>query len=224
LKAIIFDLDGTLVDSAPDIHAATEKMLQEIGQPVLSLETVTSFIGNGVPKLVERVIAARGLGTRFDADDLLARFMRHYAAAATEKTRLYPHVAEALQMLGDDGYALGLCTNKPKAPTALVLEAFDLARFFDVVVCGDTLPVKKPDPAPLQLAIERLGATGSVYVGDSEVDAATAKAAAIPFALFTEGYRKSDVSDIPKTYSFSDFAELGVVIDKVFVAQALPKP
>ena len=208
MNAIIFDLDGTLVDSAPDIHAASERLLIQLGYSPLSLETIISFIGNGVPKLVERVMQARGLYAEHEAQDLVAQFMRHYAAAATEKTTLYPHVVPALEALKGAGIALGVCTNKPQAPTHAVLKAFELTKYFDVVIGGDTMPVKKPDPAPLQRAFEDLQATRKLYIGDSDVDAQTAERAGVPFALFTEGYRKSDISDLPHAYRFDDFSTL----------------
>jgi len=211
MNAIIFDLDGTLIDSAPDIHAASEKLLTELGYPPLSLETIISFIGNGVPKLVERVMDARGLHAEYNLPDLVAKFMTHYEAAATEKTTLFPHVLAALDALKGAGVAMGVCTNKPQAPTHAVLQAYDLAKYFDVVIGGDTMPVKKPDPVPLLRAFEDLGAARKLYVGDSDVDAQTAENAKVSFALFTEGYRKSGVSDLAHAYRFDDFSALEAI-------------
>ncbi|WP_349252175.1 phosphoglycolate phosphatase [Actibacterium sp. MT2.3-13A] len=214
MRAVIFDLDGTLIDSAPDIHAAANRMLAEIGQEALSYDAIRGFIGNGVPVLVERIMRARGLGAEGHAA-LLDIFMRHYNADPATLTRLYPNVRGVLEGLADGGARLGLCTNKPEGPTREILKIFDLDRLFEVVVGGDTLPVKKPDPAPLQAAAQALGRERSVYVGDSEVDAETAARAALPFALFTEGYRKSPVAELRFDAAFADFTDLPGIVARL---------
>jgi phosphoglycolate phosphatase len=106
------------------------------------------------------------------------------------------------------GHPLGVCTNKFHAPTLQVLKALDLMRFFDVVIGGDSLPQRKPDPAPLIAAFDALGAGRRLYIGDSEVDAETAAQAKIPFGLFTRGYRKTPVEQMAKTFAFDDYAAL----------------
>jgi len=207
MTSIVFDLDGTLVDSAPDIHAAANRMLSDEGLAPLDLETVTSFIGNGIPNLVGLLMRARGISA--DRHSVMVeRMMDHYSARATELTRPYPGVPQALERLRSAGYRLGVCTNKFKAPAVQILNALDLGQFFDVVVGGDSLSVKKPDPAPLRLAFERMGDGIHAYVGDSEVDAETAQAAGVAFALFTEGYRKSPADTLPHTFLFNDFNDL----------------
>ena len=214
MRAVIFDLDGTLIDSAPDIHAAANKMLAEVDEGALSYETIRSFIGNGVPVLVERIIAAQGINAGRHPE-LLEIFMRHYNADPATLTKLYPNVRAVVESLAAEGARLGVCTNKPEGPTREILRAFDLDRLFDVVVGGDTLPVKKPDPAPLRRAVEALGRELTVYVGDSEVDAETASRAALPFALFTEGYRKRPVEELAFDATFADFAELPGILARL---------
>ena len=211
VTAIIFDLDGTLVDSAPDIQAAANRMLKAERCKPLDLATITSFIGNGLPKLVERVMAARDLDPARHGY-LTARVSGFYATASSELTALYPGVRAALEHLHGEGHALGLCTNKPEEPARAILADFGLAHLFDAVIGGDTLEVKKPDAAPLHAAAEALGEARVIYVGDSEVDAATAKAAAVPFVLFTEGYRKSPITEIRHDVAFADFANLPALI------------
>ena len=122
-----------------------------------------------------------------------------------------PAYAAALDRLAAGGHRLGLCTNKPEAATRMILDAFDLTARLQAVVCGDTLPVKKPDPAPLRLAFRELEAESGLYVGDSEVDAETAERAVRPFALFTGGYRKTPVEAIRHDRNFADFAELPAI-------------
>ncbi|MFN7225448.1 MAG: phosphoglycolate phosphatase [Paracoccaceae bacterium] len=208
---IVFDLDGTLIDSAPDIHAAVARMLADEGQAALDLATITSFIGNGLPKLVERVIARVGMDLA-DHTRLTKATLDHYNAASSDLTRPYPGVLAALSALQQAGHAMAVCTNKPVAPARAILRDLGLEPFFASVIGGDSLTVTKPDPAPLHACIAALGGGWTVYVGDSEVDAATAAAAAVPFVLFTEGYRKSAVADLPHHATFSDFQTLLAVL------------
>lgn len=204
---IAFDLDGTLVDSAPDIHAVANKVLAEEGLAPLSLAQARGFVGRGASHFVAQMRAAYGLADG-DHDRLLASFMRHYEGAVA-LTQLYPGVRSALEELLGEGHQLVLCTNKPEAPTRIVLDHFDLAGYFDAVVGGDTLPVRKPDPAPLQEAFARVAAGPSrLFVGDSEVDAETGQAAGVPFVLFTEGYRHSEVEDLPQLARFDRYSAL----------------
>ncbi len=207
-RAVVFRLDGTLIDGAPDIHAAAARLLAGEGRAALPLPVIRSFIGNGVPTLVERVIAAAGLEPA-DHPRLTGRFMEFYDAAPADLTRPFPGVPEALAVLAAEGFALGLCTNKPESATRGVLAALDLDRF-EVLVCGDSMAVRKPDPSVLEETFHRLGADG-VYVGDSEVDAETAERAVRPFALFTGGYRKTPVAAIRHDRSFDDFADLPAI-------------
>lgn len=205
VKAIIFDLDGTLIDSAPDIHAAVNRTLAETGDGELPLDTIRGFIGNGVPVLIERVIAARGLDPARQAA-MVETFMRHYEADPATLTTLFPGVKDAVEQFRDEGWAMGVCTNKPEAVSRAILDRLGIGPYFGTVVGGDTLDVKKPDPAVALAVKERLGATVAVYVGDSEIDAECAWKAGMRFALFTEGYhRADDVDDIPQDARFSDF-------------------
>ncbi|TDL91364.1 phosphoglycolate phosphatase [Meridianimarinicoccus aquatilis] len=210
--AVVFDLDGTLIDSAPDLHAAGSQMLTEFGAAPVTPAQTRSFIGNGVPTLVERLMGAAGLGSDPSQHAAcLAAFTRHYEASPTANTTIYPGVLAALDDLEAAGWTLGICTNKPEGPAVTILRAFGLLDQMKVVVGGDTLPVKKPDPAPLFHAFDALPDGPRLYVGDSEVDAGTAQAAGIRFALYSEGYRKTPVADIPHDHAFADFAALPAI-------------
>ncbi|MDO9199999.1 MAG: phosphoglycolate phosphatase [Pseudotabrizicola sp.] len=215
---VIFDLDGTLIDSAPDIHAAVNRTLAEVGADPLTFDTVRSFIGNGVSVLTERVIAARALPQPHA--DLLAIILRHYNADPATLTVLYPNVRETLTALAKAGHALGICTNKPEGPTRAILAAFGMDHLFAAVYGGDSLPVHKPDPAPLLAAMAALGGGATVYVGDSEVDAETAARAGLSFAIFTEGYRKTPMADLPHDMAFDDFALLPGIVAQLMAMHA----
>ena len=206
--SVIFDLDGTLIDSAPDIHATANRVMTARGHAPFTPEEVRSFVGRGAPVLVARLMAARQCpveGPEYDA--VLAEFLECYEGAVA-LTTLYPHVLTALRDLAAGGARLGICTNKPLAPTQAVLRHFGMADLFGCVLGGDSLAVRKPDPAPLLAAAAQLGGGPAVFVGDSEVDAETAERAGLPFLLFTEGYRKALVSALPHAAAFADFRDL----------------
>ncbi len=215
MKSVIFDLDGTLVDSAPDIRAAINQMLANEGQTGLDLPTITSFIGNGLPKLVERVMIHQNMDmTQFQR--ITADALKIYETASTELTRPYPGMLTTLQTLKSDGYRLGVCTNKPFGPAMHLLTDMGLDGYFDTVIGGDSTDKRKPDPAPLRQALRALNASQVLYVGDSEIDAETAVNADVPFALFTEGYRKQPVAEIPHDFAFSDFDQLPGIVQGRF--------
>ncbi len=213
-KPVIFDLDGTLVDSAPDIHAATNALLRAMGYQPLSYEIVRGFIGNGIPKLVERVMRASHIEfTPPRHQALCEQFEALYGERPAVRSRLYPGVRGMLETLRAQGRSLGICTNKSLGLTLQIIEALEIAPLFGAVIGGDSLDVKKPDPAPYFETLRQIGADAAIYVGDSEIDAATAKAAKAPFALFTEGYRKAAVAAIPHDFAFSDYERLVPMIE-----------
>ncbi|HMO07610.1 MAG TPA: phosphoglycolate phosphatase [Paracoccaceae bacterium] len=215
MMRIVFDLDGTLIDSAPDIHANASRVLAEEGLAPMTLAEVRGMIGHGVPHLVGRLLEASGqdpAGARF------ARMVDSFAAGyegAVGLTRTYPGVEAALAALAGSGAPLGICTNKPRAPTLSVLRHLGLSDRFAVVVGGDSLPVRKPDPAPLLAALAALGQGPAVYVGDSEVDAETAAAAGLPFLLYTEGYRRAPVTALPHAAAFADWGALPYLVARL---------
>ncbi len=215
---ILFDLDGTLIDSAPAIHASVNHMLADLGAEPLGLAEVKSFVGNGIVVLTRRIIAARGLAQPLD--DLVAHLLRHYDTDAEAMTTLYPGVPQALQELHRAGHRMGICSNKPEGPARHILTHFGLDGLFVTIIGGDTVGVTKPDPAPLLAAKAALGGGPAVFVGDSEVDADTAVRAAMPFILFTEGYRKSPVAALAHQAAFRDFADLPVLAARLLADQA----
>ena len=206
-RAVVFDLDGTLADTAPDLQAAANAVLAAHGAAPLSLAETVGFIGHGAPALVARIRAARGLPAA-EEPAMLRAFLHHYDWSGHERSRLHDGVPGALERLAADGFALGVCTNKPEAPARALLGHFGLSDRFGAVIGGDSLPVRKPDPAPLRAVLVALGADMALYVGDSEVDEATARAASVPFALFEHGYRKTPIGRVGDAMRFGDFAAL----------------
>jgi phosphoglycolate phosphatase len=188
-RHLIFDLDGTLVDSAPDLATALNGLLAELGKPALAETTVRSMVGDGAGVLVQRGLAASGLA---DADQpaALKRFLALYRDCLIDRTRAYPEVEVVLERLQGEGHKLGICTNKPYDPTQRILKALKLDRFFGSVIGGDSLPKRKPDPEPLLAAIEELGGTAStaVMIGDSANDVLCARAAAVTAILIPSDY------------------------------------
>ncbi|MEQ8823888.1 MAG: phosphoglycolate phosphatase [Filomicrobium sp.] len=208
MSAVIFDLDGTLVDSVGVICGAANATLSRLNLPLLSVEEARQYVGNGAEVFLTRTLTARNAFDPQAFPGALEQFLRDYSAAPGADNHPYPGVEEVLQELVGDGLAIGLCTNKPMAPTLSVLEAQNWKELFGVVIAGDTLAEKKPHPAPLLAAAKALGRTQTVFVGDSEVDAATAQAADLPFVLYTEGYRKTPIESLPHRSTFSDYADL----------------
>jgi phosphoglycolate phosphatase len=215
-RLAVFDLDGTLVDSAPDIHAAGNAVLAEWGRGPVTAVQARRFIGHGAGVFVARLRAAQGIdGGPEDAARMVDRFVEIYETAH-ERTTLYPGAVAALERLAAAGLRLGLCTNKPERPARALLAHLGLTQMFGAVVGGDTLAVRKPDPAPLAATVAALGGGAALYVGDSEVDADSALRAGLPFALFTEGYRQAEVDALPHRWAFDRHAALPGIAAEAF--------
>jgi phosphoglycolate phosphatase len=206
--ALVFDLDGTLIDSAPEIHSVANRVFETNGLQPFPFQTVRDSIGNGVSVLVSRLLQSQGLaGSGQLHAEMTTTFVKIYEEAF-DLTSLYPGVAEALGDLSGVGHPMAVCTNKPEGPARAVLRHFGLDSHFPVVIGGDSLPTRKPDPAPLLAAIHALQAGPALFIGDSEVDAETAKAARVPLALYTQGYRKTAAEALGAKIVFDDFRAL----------------
>ncbi len=210
VRLIIFDLDGTLVDSAPAIRDIAATLLRELGLAPLSLEKTRAFIGEGAGVFIARALAARGAAQQDGAALArhVARFEDLYAQAPGAANRPYDGAEAALRKLRAAGFKLGLCTNKPEAPARNLLAALGWDGLFDALVAGDSLPVRKPDPAMPRRILDALGARAALYVGDSETDVATARAAGLAMALHAHGYRKSPLAQMEAEFVFEDFDAL----------------
>jgi phosphoglycolate phosphatase len=179
--AIIFDLDGTLVDSLDDLQTAVNATLQSLARPALERAAVAPMVGDGARALLQRALNATG-GVPQNFSELLAGFLELYEANASRLTRPYPDVPDVLSLLQADGWTLAICTNKPHAVTTRLLADLGIDHHFAAVLGGDSLPVGKPDPEPVLAVLRAVGGDGrrSVIVGDHANDLAAGQADARP--------------------------------------------
>jgi phosphoglycolate phosphatase len=207
--ALLFDLDGTLVDSLPDLAAGVNTLLAELGRPALAEAAIARMIGDGVPKLVERALAASGARS-IALPAAIGRFRAIYEDDPTRLTRPYPGVPETLRILARDRRPLAVCTNKTQRATRIVLENLGLAPFFALVVGGDSLPRHKPDPAQLLFTLEQLGVAPAeaAMVGDHRNDVLAARAAGTAAIFARYGYGQASLGDLAPDTTIGDFAEL----------------
>lgn len=218
-KAIVFDLDGTLIDSAPDLRLASNHLLAENGRSPLTVEQVIKMIGDGVPRLVERAFQATGDGV--SGTDLVAhveRFLNFYEGHAADLSRPFPGALAAVAHLHGQGCVLGVCTNKPHAPAVAILDALGLGGYIHTVLGGDSLDgIRKPDPRHLLATIERLGVTPgeAVMVGDNENDVAVAQAAGVPVIAVTFGYARGVPEDLGADLLIDHFDELADALGRL---------
>ncbi len=197
--AVVFDLDGTLVDTAPDILAHLNDMLAELSRPALDPASVRLMIGDGVKSLLVRGLeASGGMPADIDLDVLFHRYLARYTEDPVRLSKPFAGMTETLDHLQAVGIGMGVCTNKPQRATERVLAGLGLDRYFESVIGGDVLPVKKPDPTHLLEVLDRLDAVPmrSVLVGDSETDLKAARAAGVPCVLVSFGYTKIPARDL----------------------------
>jgi phosphoglycolate phosphatase len=215
IRFVILDLDGTLVDSAPDLHVAANRVLEEADRPALDLKTVKRFIGDGVRKLVERAFAETGPALEPAALDLAtARFTTLYEEAATVLTRPYDGVPETLARLRAAGLRLAVCTNKPLAAAGIVLRELGLAPLIDAVSGGDSVAQRKPHPDHVRDALRRVGGTAdqAAMVGDNEHDIAAGQAAGLATVAVTYGYARVPYRELGADRLIERFAELDAAL------------
>lgn len=196
---VVFDLDGTLVDTAPDILTYLNDMLAELGRPGLDLDEMRPMIGDGVRALLIRGLeASGGMSDNIDIEALFHRYLERYAEEPVRLSQPYPGMVEALETLSSAGIRLGVCTNKPQTPTDRLLQRLDLDHFFPVAIGGDALSTKKPDPAHLFAVLDGLKVkpARAALIGDSETDRKTAAAAGIPCILVSYGYTSIPAADL----------------------------
>ncbi len=218
LKSVLFDLDGTLIDSAPDLRAAVNRLLAERGLREATLPSVKKMIGDGTRKLVQRALAAAGdPQDEAGLDRAEGRFLEFYMAAPAVLTHAYDGVAETLHTLVDRGLTLGICTNKPARATQAILDQLGLAPLFRGISGGDSAPVRKPDPGHVRDALARMGASAdtTIMVGDNEHDVHAGHQAGLRTVAVTYGYARHPYSELGADWLIPRFSDLIGIIDGI---------
>ncbi|MEP7007830.1 MAG: HAD-IA family hydrolase [Sphingomonas bacterium] len=210
LPALLFDLDGTLIDSACDIARALSMIREDRGGMPIDPSSVRRLVSHGVDMVV-----CEGLGAycRDVAADVVI-FREVLRGLAPDPATIYPGVVDALTGFATAGHRMAIVTNKPEALSRGLLDALGLARYFGAIVGGDTTPCPKPDPTPLRLALAAInvGADAAMLIGDSDVDAAAAKACGVPFLLYEAGYGAEACLPGDVHARFAHFGELDALI------------
>ncbi|MFN0194157.1 MAG: phosphoglycolate phosphatase [Aestuariivirga sp.] len=197
-QALVFDLDGTLVDTAPDLMRATNHVLATLGRRPISLEEVRSFVGHGARALIARGCAATGDPVDPRAvETLYQEFVIYYAGHIAVDSKPFDGLVPFLDRCRGEGIALGVCTNKLESLSHKLLGALELDHYFSAVVGPDTIGIAKPDPRPYQETLKRMDASASrsIMIGDSETDILTARAAGVPVIAVPFGYTPRPVGE-----------------------------
>lgn len=220
---IVFDLDGTLADTAPDLMATLNFLLDGEGLPTLPTEKANSLIGAGARALIARGFEAAGLElTPQKHEELFQGFLAHYGENLCVETRLFPGVVAALDALENDGYCFAVCTNKMVGQSVRLLEELKIADRFEAICGRDSFPWFKPDPRHLTMTIEQAVGDKSqaIMIGDSLTDIATARAAEIPVIAVPFGYTDRPVSELGPDRIIEHFDELPAAVRAVFAGRS----
>ncbi len=215
LKLLIFDLDGTLIDSVPDIAVATNKMLADLGKQTFSEDNIRHWVGNGSRKLIERAldhaIQDKESVTTSLIDKAEKLFFQHYQQDCANKTVAYNGVDKGLRALKNHGFTLALVTNKPMQFVPIILDYFNWQDLFSVVLGGDSVAEKKPSPMPLNYVCEKLNISpqNAIMIGDSKNDIFAGQNAGMQSIGLSYGYNYGQaIADFQPSYCFADFSEM----------------
>lgn len=212
---IVFDLDGTLVDTAPDLIDTLNTILAREGMPPVPYEQGRVSIGGGARAMISRGLAAEGRqASPAELDKMFVDFITHYSAHIADRSRPFPGVERALEQLADGDFILAVCTNKLEGLSRQLLDALDLSRHFAAICGQDTFAVQKPDPIILKRTIAAAGgdANAAIMVGDSATDVLTARAAGVPVIGVDFGYTERPIAEFQPDYVISHFDDLEGVI------------
>ena len=216
LQGLIFDLDGTLLDSAPIIRQAMNKMLHEESRRPLTLDEVKNIVGEGLMEAVLRAFKLTGDALVQDSFPYVQRFIQYYRGAKADPAQIYPHVISTLEFYSKAGVKLGVCTNKQEGSTYQVLEELGLKRYFTFIAGGDTFTVHKPNPDHVYGVITGLDVPreSCVFIGDGRNDILAAHGAKIPCIVVTHGYGEED-SNADADALIGGFDELPETLEKL---------
>jgi phosphoglycolate phosphatase len=214
VRALIFDLDGTLIDSKLDLIHSVNATLTEMGRATLSEEVISSYIGHGAPMLMSRALG--GVAKEEELSRGLGYFLEYYEAHKLDNTCLYPGVTETLAKLAEQKIAMAVLTNKPVKISVRILEALGIARYFQVIYGGNSFETKKPDPLGAKTILQEFkikNARDSMMVGDSEVDIQTARNADMVATAVNYGFGIHDRAQHPADIYLDRMSDLLGVVD-----------
>jgi len=217
-SALLFDLDGTIIDSAPDVCKSVNRALDTMGRPPITVKDTKLLVGFGARTLCDKALAITGEpGSEEDINLLLMGFLDSYRKNPSEHTIVFPGALDALKLFKDAGIQLGICTNKPEATCFPVLDALELRHFFSSIICGDTLQFRKPDPRHIYHTLDDMGAdlSNAAFIGDSEADIKAANNAGLPCVLVTFGYCHVPFDELNANAVIDHFHELDEALRKI---------
>jgi phosphoglycolate phosphatase len=219
MRTIVFDLDGTLIDTAPDLISTLNSTLAREGMPAVAYEEARKMIGGGARGMIEKALIADGRaasapGFKPELDRMFAAFIEHYAEHIADHSRPFPELEATLDSLGAAGYRLAVCTNKLEWLSLRLLETLKLTPYFAAICGQDTFGMQKPNPEVLRRTILKAGGEvdRAIMVGDSGTDVRTARAAALPVIAVTFGYSEVPIESLQADRLISSYAELRAAI------------
>lgn len=225
IRTIVFDLDGTLVDTAPDLISTLNLVLAGEGLPPVAYDDARRMIGGGVRRMIERALIAEGRSVPpAELDRMFAVFIEHYRGHIADRSRAFPHVDNVLQRLAGEGFQLAVCTNKLEWLSLRLLDALNLRRYFAAICGQDTFGVQKPDPQMLRLTIHRAGGEveRAIMIGDSLTDVRTARGAKVPVIAVDFGYSEVAPAALNADRLISAFTELPAAVAALTPAAPVP--
>ena len=220
---ILFDLDGTLVDSAPDLTHALNAALASVEAAPISLDHVRRLVGRGARVLIARGLAAQGMnGSEDELDVLLARFLDHYAAHIADESQVFPGVVPALDRLRQRGCRFAVCTNKYESLSVKLLDALGLTDQFEIIAGSDSVSARKPDARHLTETLARMGAdpANAIMVGDSVSDVDAARNAGLPVIGVTFGYTDTPIAELEPDIVINHFDDLEQAVEQLISLEA----
>lgn len=226
MLTIVFDLDGTLIDTADDLISTLNLILTGEGLLPMDYDTARRLIGGGVRAMIERAVVAEGRACpKAELDRMFGAYIEHYAAHIADRSRPFPQAEAALQYLAGQGHRLAICTNKLEWLAVRLLDALTLSRYFAAICGQDTFGIQKPDPRMLRQTIERAGGdpARAIMVGDSGTDIRTARAVPIPVVAVDFGYSEVPISTLKPDRIIGAFADLPAAI-KELAAELVQTP
>jgi phosphoglycolate phosphatase len=221
MRTIVFDLDGTLVDTAPDLVSTLNFVLADEGLPPVAYEDARRMIGGGARRMIERALIAEGRNVpAAELDRMFGAFIAHYGAHIADRSRPFPYLEAVLERLAAEDCRLAVCTNKLEWLAVKLLDALKLSRYFAAVCGQDTFGVQKPDPKILRLTIRHAGGdvARAIMIGDSMTDVRTARAANVPAIAVAFGYSEVPVASLQADRLIGSFAELPAAIAAIDAA------